>query len=773
MTPRWILALAFLAGAPLTVAAQAVPDSGLRAEMQGQWAEAVEIYIQALQANPAQAQLWERIADIRATQLKAPAGAAKALREAVKYAPQDARLQHKLSQAYAAAQEGPAALAAIKRAVELEPNNATYLRARGEVATWTGDYALALDSFERILAASPQDADALLGAARASSRSGKKDAAVPRYRTYLEQRPQDMDVMMEYMEVQAERGNTQAVQEYDARYRERFGESKEYWLRMADIYALGGNAPASSAALKEATRLAPQDHALFYRLAQSYPSEKEAKEAAAAIERAVELDPKNLEYLRTRADLAAWRGNYAMALDSHQRILALAPDDPGARLGIARVHYWRSQLDDSAHAYRDYLALQPGVATAWMEYIVVVTELGDYARAMELLEDYRKRFSDNVAYRKQKARVLAWAERPTPSLAIVGELEPTLRDDYELGYTRTAALHYAHRPREALASLAEVARLRPDSKETTDLARFVRTPLRSNATVDFGYFTGSDDVTLRHAGVRGQYVINPETRLFGGADRQWISADVGSGYEKPDGGTSIGYNRAWLGIQHRTSPRLSLDAQIGGGSAEGDGRFIYEVGADLQPTDELALRLARREDLFAVSPLAAKLGIERRANTLDATWTPDLRYTVASRFAYDTFSDGNDHWEAELAPRRAFLRTQRLNLDLGVSGRWFGYDQDPGNGYYAPSRYERYALTAFTYWKISDDDGVSVTFSYGPYKDNTMSGFRSGGDLVAEGFFGLYRDWFLDVKAALSNYGGGATGGYRSSLFEISLTRRF
>jgi tetratricopeptide (TPR) repeat protein len=772
MMLRRILALAFFTAASLPVAAQPVPDAGLRAEMQGQWADAVEIYKQALQTNPAQAHLWERIADIRATQLKTPDRAAEALREAVKYAPNDARLYHKLSQAYAVVQEGPAALAAIARAVELEPNNLTYLRARGDVATWTGYYAVALDSFERALAAAPEDADALLGAARASSRSGKADAAVPRYRAYLEQRPDDKDVTLEYMEMEAERGNTQAVQEYDARYRKRFGESREYWLRMADIYALGGNATASSAALKEATRLAPQDHALFHRLAQSYPSEKEAREAAAAIERAVELDPKNLEYLRTRADLAAWRGDYAMALDSHQRILAIAADDPGARLGIARVHYWRGQPGESARAYRDYLVQQPGVAAAWMEYIVVVTELGDYARAMELLEDYRQRFGDNVAYRKQKARVLAWAERPTPSLGIVTELEPTLRDDFELGYTRTVALHYAHRPREALASLAEVTRLRP-GKETLDLARFVRTPLRSNATVDFGYSADSDDVTLRHAGVRGEYVINPETRLFGGADRQLIHADSGSGYEKPDGGTSIGYNRAWLGIRHRTSPRLSLDAQIGGGSAESDGRFIYEVGADVQPVDELALRLARRQDLFAVSPLAAKLGIERRANTLDATWTPDLRYTVASRFAYDTFSDGNDRWEAELAPRRAFLRTQRLNLDLGVSGRWFGYDQDPGNGYYAPSRYERYALTAFSYWKISDDDGVSVTVSYGPYKDNTTGGFRSGGDVVAEGFFGIYRDWFLDVKAALSNYGGGTTGGYRSSLFEVSLTRRF
>ena len=768
-----LITLAILAAASLPAAAQPVPDAGLRAEMQGQWADAVDIYQQALKSNPAQANLWERIADIRATQLKMPEGAAEALREAVKYAPMDARLYYKLSQAYAAIQKGPRALAAISRAVELEPANTTYLRACGDIALWTGYHAVAANSFERILAAAPQNADALLGLARANSRSGKKDAAAPRYRAYLELRPQDRDAMLEYMELEAERGNMQAVQQYDSLYRQRFGASKEYWLRMADIYALANDPVASAAALKEATRLAPQDPALHYRLAQTYPSEKEAKDADAAIERAVELDPNNLEYLRTRAELAAWHGDYETALDSHRRILAIAPDDAGARLGIARVHYWRSQLDESARAYRDYLATQPGVAAAWIEYIVVVTELGDYARAMELLEDYRKRFGDNVAYRKQKARVLAWAERPTPALGLVGELEPTLRDDYELGYTRTVALHYAHRPREALASLADVTRLRPDSKETRDLTRFIRTPLRSSATVDFGYHAGSDDVSIRHAGLRGEYVINPETRLFGGTDRQWIHADSGSGYEKPDGGTAIGYNRVWLGVQHRLSPKVSLDAQVGNGTAEGDGRFVYEVGADLQPSDELAMRMSRRQDLFAVSPRAAKLGIERRANTLDATWTPDLRWTLASRFGYDTLSDGNDRWEAELAPRRAVMRTQRLNLDLGVSGRWFGYDEDPGNGYYAPSLYQRYALTAFTYWKISDDDGVSVVFSYGPYKDNTMSGFRAGGDIVAEGFFGIYRDWFLDVKAGVSRYGGGATSGYRSHMVELSLTRRF
>lgn len=770
MKRAWMLSLLLASG---LATAQNVPDDGLRAEMAGQWTDAIGVYEQTLKTYPGQAHLWERIADIRATRLKDPAGAADALREAVRVAPNDARLHHKLSQALAAAQDGPGALASIQRALALTPDNATYLRARGEIATWTGDYALALASYEQVLASAPGDADATLGAGRAAARSGQRDAAVPRYRAYLEQRPQDKDVMLEYMELEAERGNTQAVQATDALYRQRFGESRDYWLRMADIYALSNDAAASSKALQEAARLAPQDHALHYRLAQSYQNDADAPAALAAIERAIALEPKNLEYLRTRADLAAWQGDYAKALDSHRRILAIAPDDAGARLGIARVLYWQSDLEASKAAYETYLARHPDVAAPWLEYVVVLTERGDYARAIEVLDDTAKRFGDSLALRKQRARVLAWADRPTPSLALVDALAPELRDDFELGYTRTVALHYAHRPREALASLDATTKLRPGSKESVDLARFIRTPLRSNVTAGFGTFAGSDDVSARNVYLRGEYVINPDTRLFGGTDRQRLHAQAGSGYEKPDGGTSIHYTRAWLGVQHRASPVLSLDAQAGGGRAEGANTFVYEIGADYEPVDTLALRLAHRQDLFTASPRAAKLGIERRSTTLDATWAPDLRWTLDGHFGIDTLSDGNDRWEAALAPRRAVLRSQRLNLDLGVSGRWFGYDTDPGNGYYAPTTYRRYAVTAFTYWKLSDDDGISAAFSYGPYKDNTMSGYRSGGDIVLEGFFGLYRDWYLNVKAGLSDYGGGVAAGYRSHQFELSLTRRF
>jgi tetratricopeptide (TPR) repeat protein len=659
--------------------------------------------------------------------------------------------------------------------VELDPRNLEYLRARATLANWNQEFDTALDSYSRILTLAPGDLDATLGSARASHWKGKDEVPARFYRAYLERRPDDRTAAMEYIEVEAARGDKAQVAKLSEAYRKRFGESLEFWLRMADIYGLSGEDRAAAEALQNATRFAPDDPKLYFQLAQTYPDIQDAKYAQAAIERAVALDPKNLEYLRARADLAAWNSDYKTALDSYERILKIAPDDAGAVLGIARVNWWTGQTDKAIRNYRAYLARFPQVQLVWNEYIEVVTENGDYARAVELLEQYRQRFGETDVYKKQKARVLAWAERPTPSLAIVSELQPTMPDDYHLAYTRTLALAAAHRPRESLASLDDVARLGPGTKETYDLQRVIKTPLRSYITGGYGYEDDSNHVRIQHYGLSGAYVLSPETRLLAAVDELALHAPVGSGFENADSTESNRYDRAWVGASHLISPRLSVDALAGGGTVQNGGgsNFVYRLGANLQPRDELALRLEREQDIFAVSPRAASLGILRRANRLGATWTPDLRWTVEGLATYDNFSDGNRRWEAELAPRRAFVRNQFLNLDLGVSGRWFGFSQTPDNGYYSPRWYRRYAVTAFSYWKIDDDNGVSLTFSVGPFKDNTMTGYRMGEDVAAEGFFGIYRDWYLNPRVSLTRNEGGTTESFHSKQFEVFLTRRF
>ena len=312
-----------------------------------QYASALALLDSYRQHFGANLETWMQTADLQAASGN-PKAAADALEQAALLAPNDAKLYFELSQAHATAQQAKPALAAINRAVELEPKNLEYLRTRGVLATWNLDYATAEDSYSRVLALAPDDAEAKVGLARAGMRLGDKDRAAESYRAYLADHPQDKEAMMEYIELEAERANLPAIEEYGTIYRERFGEDLAYWLRMADIYGLAGNDRASAEAVHQATRFAPNDPGLFFRLAETYPTVEDVKYAAAAIDRAVELEPQNLEYLRARADISSWGGDYATAMDSYQRILAIAPEDPGAMLGIARLQEWKGNTDEAA-----------------------------------------------------------------------------------------------------------------------------------------------------------------------------------------------------------------------------------------------------------------------------------------------------------------------------------------------------------------------------------------------------------------------------------------
>lgn len=546
------------------------------------------------------------------------------------------------------------------------------------------------------------------------------------------------------------------------------------WERLADVQARRGDTRATADALRQAVKYSPNSPQLQQKLSQALAMSNEPQAALDAINQAVQMEPKNVGSLRARAELATWAGDRTAERDSYMRILALVPGDEAAVLGLARSMARSGDSDNAIARYESYLSLHPESQAAWMEYAVFTAEQGNFAYASELLEKYRQRFGETPAYLKQKARVMAWAGRPNRALAIISGVPSGTPDDYDLAYSRTVALAGAHRPRAALASLDDLTRIRPDSKDNANVKRVIRTPLRSNVNITLGQRASSDQISISNVGLDGTYVISPETRIYAGTDNQCLHSIAGSGLELLSGTVDTTYSRGWVGARYLSSPQVLFDAQVGRDTSVTGQRLIYEVGAKLWPHDELSLQVARRQDMYAVSPRALSWGVQRQANTLNAQWTPGLRYTIDGGFAYDTFSDGNSRSEVYVAPRRAVVRNQNLTLDIGLSTRWFGFKQAMSHGYYAPTQYQRYAAIAYGYWKLNDDNGISLAASYGSFKDNTMPGYQMGGDLVIEGVFGVYRDYMLNIKSSLmSNSSGAGTAGYRARFFEVTLTKRF
>ncbi len=758
---------------PLLASAATVPDSGLKAEMEGRWQDAIKIYEKALKKQPTQAHLWMRIADIQA-HLKDNAAAMKSLQTAARHAPRNAELHYRLSLIYAGNDDKRAALQASNRAVELSPDNLDYLKARASHANWNGDYSLAQQSYRHILSIKANDDEATLGLARSSMWLGDHDSAPPAYRSYLERYPDHREALLELMEVEAERGDYPAAMKLGEEYRRRHGESLEYWLRAADLYALSGNDRASADALKQAARYAPDDAALQFRIARSHTEKEDVPHAMAALERALQLEPENIEYLRARADLSSWVGDYDTALDSYHRILAIKADDSGSMLGIARLHSWQGNSDQAIKGYQAYLEKHPKVQIAWVEYLRLEMEIGNYSTVLKRLETYRGHFGETKEYTNIKARTYAWAQRPAMALPLARKRLSEAPDDYEMHYTRTIALNNDHRPAEAVVSLNKLNELRADSKDTADIRKYVTTPLRSYISLNGAYQEDTNDITIQRLGAKGVYVYSPHTRFSLSASQHKLRAPLASGYENISGDQEARYQQGNIGVTHLFNHRLSLDAQAGTASIkDGESHSVYTVGADIWPADGVTLRASYSEQPYAVSPRSLSLEILRRNSQLDLTWSPNLLYTISAMVAGSSLSDDNARTDILLEVSRAMLRTQRWNIDLGISGQRLDYDFDPDNGYYAPDTYERYALNGYAYRKFSEDNALGISASAGGYKDDDMDSFGFSGSLSIEAFIGLYRNWMLDVQAGVFRNSGIETDAYRVNNIEFTLTRRF
>ena len=554
---------------------------------------------------------------------------------------------------------------------------------------------------------------------------------------------------------------------------EKEGESSELWIRIGDIEWSLGRPLKAAEAFARASALSPKDHQLLLKLTRAYSVANKPALALESIEKAVALEPDNIEYLKDRGRIANWNGRHDIAVNSYKRILALLSGEDEAELALAKAQMWSGDLDAAVRSFRTYVNRHPEQKDVLMEYADAEGWRGNYPAALNIIERYRRLFGEDNDYRKKKARILAWARRPTLALGITEGLLRDAPQDYEVNYSRTIALYYANRPGEALESLKMLEGLRPSSQETGDIGRFVRTDLRSSVEGAVQFYRDSDKIRILSGSVKGRLFMSPETYLEATTLFQSLRADNGSGFENTDGSRSAEHSRVWIGGLHRFSPKLSLEGHVGGSAAESETRLTYDVVLGGTISDELQIKLLRDYNYYAVSPRTVSLGIRRGDNRLSVHWEPDLSSTIDVQASYASLSDNNHAWEVLLGPRRAFLRTAKFNLDIGLSALWFGFDKDRDNGYYDPQHYQRYALAAFGYWKVSDDSGVSIAGSLGMLKDDTMSSFRFGYDVNAEGTFGIHRDWMLKVRGGVSHNVRQTAGAFNAYTIGVALTRRF
>ena len=548
----------------------------------------------------------------------------------------------------------------------------------------------------------------------------------------------------------------------------------DLWLRMADIHSRQGNLAAAIGALEKAAATGGGSD-LYFKLAQAHSLANQAEAAFRAIDRALALEPRNPQYLRARAQLANWIGRPRLAADSYRNLYALAPADDDALLNLARAEAWSGYLDEAVRHYRRYLAGHGSEKNIWIEYVNAQSWRGNFAAARGILEQYREKFGADEAWRKIMADVLARADRPRQARVFSRQILSEEADDYQALVSEIIALKHDNRPRAALALIPRLTALRPESRENLDIERFVRTPLRPDVRLaPYGYYSDSDDLHSSTSSLEAGINLSREIRLRGGFDFGALEAAAGSPFVAHDGRSRITWQRPWVGGTVILAPAVTLGATAAWQRVSGlDDRLTGGVFARVRPDDRWRFHMSVGRDVLSVSPRSLSLGIRRDAARLGVAWEPGWRGIVEAEAASEQYGDGNSRWEAILAPRWKLLRQAAFNLDIGLRGWWFGFARDLQNGYWDPESFRSYMAVAYGYWKLSDNDGVSIVAGLGAVGDETADRMRFGSSLDMEGTIGIYRDLMLKVHAALYHNLRQASGAFRAVGLNFQIVYRF
>jgi tetratricopeptide (TPR) repeat protein len=564
---------------------------------------------------------------------------------------------------------------------------------------------------------------------------------------------------------------TEAVRLYRAVLASEPGRS-ELWVRVADIEARRGDLDACISALEHAVAATPRDAGLYARLSQAYASAGSGAAALHAIEGALALQNGNPEYLRARATLATWVGDYRDAQAAYRQLAIVYPQDLGVTLAFARVSAWAGDTDEGASQFKRYLKAAAADPAVWLELAKAESWRGNYAAAADALEGYKRQLGPTSAYQAQLAAVLANGGRPTKAESLLTGLLAQTPDNYELNLTQAIALARQQRAKAAFETLDRVRTLSPGRQETRTTERVLRNLLGSNAESPFTVYGDSDHLQVQRFSPQAVASLRSGTLLSAGYQRTRLQAPSGSGLDGLDGSPVARYDLAWAGAAQRLG-RITVTGEAGYATTAAHDNTTYEVGVDARLTDTLRFAVSNASSPFVVSPRTVDLGLTATSRRAQAEWTPGLQYHLAFDASFQTLSDGNRRWEMTISPRRSVARRAGFNLDLGATAYRLQTSRDLDHGYYDPRRYEYYAATVYPYFKVRENIGLALTGAAGAQRDNTSRSFHFGGNVSGEATFGIYRPWVVKINGGATLNSRLDSGAFRGVSAGAALVRRF
>lgn len=437
----------------------------------------------------------------------------------------------------------------------------------------------------------------------------------------------------------------------------------------------------------------------------------------------------------------------------------------------ARALMWTGHAGQATDVMRDYVAHHPDDQAAVLDLARYLTWAGDFAAAKRLLDAHPEATASPEG-QVVLAGVLAWGGSVRSALQVNAAPLAADPDGLLPNYTEAIALRQTARPREALPYVEAVKRAKPDSKDALDLERAVRIHTDSFVALDYQHGSDSDDLVRSQPTLRGELAQGEALRWIFDLGRWAYRAPLTSPFASITGERSVAESRGTVGMRYAPSLYTELTAAVGDSSLDGHDVALWRLGLNQSVSDTFRFDLQADRDRVAASPRSISLGLTRTGFAGHAQWRPDFNWTGDLWVRRDDLSDDNTSVDWNVALRRAVVRRPGLMLDLGAAGEHLSYDRNPGDGYYAPNDYRRYALTASLYVGFGEDAGLSVQAGVGRQRDETFTSWRRANDISASLIVGIFSPWQLSVNAGYSQRILN-TGAYEGHTWGVTLTRRF
>ena len=372
--------------APAQPAANDIFLAAFRLHQASRLAEAEQLYLQALDRDPAHAPSLHLLGVV-AIQTGRPDRAVELIGKSLSLNPDNAQAYSNLGKVLQDLGRTDEALAACQRAVELKPDFDRALFNLGNMLRAVGRSEEAVEAYQRAVALTPAYTQAHYNLAAALGDLGRNAEAVEAFHRAIESQPNFAAAYNNLGTLLSDLGRHSEAIEACSRAVELDPKLAPAHSNLGACLLDAGRIEDSIAACRRAIELKPDFAEAYSNLGNALRRQRRNGEAIEAYRRAIALKPAFVDAHNNLGAALHEEERFEEAIEACNRAIQIQPDLAEAHNNLAMALQRSSRTDEAIEACRKATGLNPSLADARANLAVLLLELGRGAEAAAAVEE--------------------------------------------------------------------------------------------------------------------------------------------------------------------------------------------------------------------------------------------------------------------------------------------------------------------------------------------------------------------------------------------------